>query len=213
MCLLFILKYKIKRFHQVSTDEVYGDLYLDSKKEFSEDDPVKPSNPYSASKAAADLLALSFYRTFDLPVTISRCSNNFGPNQTYDKLIPLIIISAYEGKKIPLYGDGKNVRDWIYVDDHCKAIDLIINKGRAGEIYNISTHNLFSNIEIAKIILSELGKTEDSITFTKDRLGHDKKYALSSFKLVEELGFTSDFDFKESLKNTVSNYIDLLKKM
>ena len=207
------LKYKIKRFHQVSTDEVYGDLSLDSKKEFSEDDPVKPSNPYSASKAAADLLALSFYRTFDLPVTISRCSNNFGPNQTYDKLIPLIIISAYEGKKIPLYGDGTNVRDWIYVDDHCKAIDLIINKGRAGEIYNISTHNLLSNIEIAKIILSELGKTEDSITFTKDRLGHDKKYALSSIKLEEELEFTSDFDFKESLKNTVSNYIDLLKKM
>ena len=190
------LKYKVKRFHQVSTDEVYGATSLSSSYRFKESDNLLPTNPYSVSKASCDLLVLSFYKTYGLNVTISRSSNNFGLYQHHEKLIPLVIKKAMNNEYIPVYGDGKNIRDWIDVKDHVYAIDEIVLKGKEGEIYNVSSHNEYSNLEIVKFILSILNKDENLIKFVKDRKGHDARYALDTSKLNNELKISfskSDF--------------------
>lgn len=177
-------EYGIKRFHQVSTDEVYGDLPLDRPDLFfTEKTPIHTSSPYSSSKAAADLLVLAYYRTYGLPVTVSRCSNNYGPYHFPEKLIPLMIANALNDKPLPVYGTGENVRDWLYVEDHCKAIDLIIHKGKAGEVYNVGGHNEMRNIDIVKFICKELGKPESLITYVSDRKGHDLRYAIDPTKI------------------------------
>lgn len=193
------LKYKVKRFHQVSTDEVYGATSLSSSYRFKESDNLLPTNPYSVSKASCDLLALSFYKTYGLNVTISRSSNNFGLYQHHEKLIPLVIRKAMNNEYIPVYGDGKNIRDWIDVKDHVYAIDEIVLKGKEGEIYNVSSHNEYSNLEIVKFILSILNKDENLIKFVKDRKGHDARYALDTSKLNNELkiSFSEDNFFKK----------------
>lgn len=202
-------KYGIKRYHQVSTDEVYGDLPLDRPDLFfTEETPLHTSSPYSASKASADLLALAYYRTYGLPVTISRCSNNYGPYHFPEKLIPLMIINALHDKKLPVYGTGENVRDWLYVEDHCSAIDLIVRKGRVGEVYNIGGHNEKTNLEVVKTILKELGKGEDLITFVKDRPGHDRRYAIDPAKIHKELGWLPQTSFAEGIKKTIKWYLD-----
>lgn len=202
-------KYGIKRYHQVSTDEVYGDLPLDRPDLFfTEETPLHTSSPYSASKASADLLALAYYRTYGLPVTISRCSNNYGAYHFPEKLIPLMIINALHDKKLPVYGTGENVRDWLYVEDHCSAIDLIIRKGRVGEVYNIGGHNEKTNLEVVKTILKELGKGEDLITFVKDRPGHDRRYAIDPAKIHQELGWLPQTSFAEGIKKTIKWYLD-----
>lgn len=202
-------KYGIKRYHQVSTDEVYGDLPLDRKDLFfTETTPIHASSPYSASKAAADLLVLAYHRTFKLPVTISRCSNNYGPYHYPEKLIPLMIDNALKNKKLPVYGKGLNVRDWLYVEDHCEAIDLIVRKGRDGEIYNIGGHNEYSNLEIVKIILKELKKPESLIQFVKDRPGHDLRYAMNPKKIEKQLGWRSKHTFKTGIKETIKWNLD-----
>lgn len=198
------LKYKVKRFHQVSTDEVYGATSLSSSYRFKESDNLLPTNPYSVSKASCDLLALSFYKTYGLNVTISRSSNNFGLYQHHEKLIPLVINKAMNNEYIPLYGDGKNIRDWIDVKDHVYAIDEIVLKGKEGEIYNVSSHNEYSNLEIVKFILSILNKDESLIKFVKDRKGHDARYALDTSKLNNELKISfSEDDFFKKLKEYV----------
>lgn len=182
-------KYGIKRYHQVSTDEVYGDLPLDRPDLFfTEETPIHTSSPYSSSKASADLLVLAYHRTYGLPVTISRCSNNYGPYHFPEKLIPLMIINALNDKPLPVYGEGLNVRDWLYVEDHCRAIDLIIHKGRVGEVYNVGGHNEMRNIDIVKIICEQLGKPESLITHVADRKGHDRRYAIDPTKIHDELG-------------------------
>lgn len=193
------LKYKVKRFHQVSTDEVYGATSLSSSYRFKESDNLLPTNPYSVSKASCDLLVLSFYKTYGLNVTISRSSNNFGLYQYHEKLIPLVIRKAMNNEYIPVYGDGKNIRDWIDVKDHVYAIDEIVLKGKEGEIYNVSSHNEYSNLEIVKFILSILNKDENLIKFVKDRKGHDARYALDTSKLNDELkiSFSEDNFFKK----------------
>ncbi|MCQ2796663.1 MAG: dTDP-glucose 4,6-dehydratase [Bacilli bacterium] len=202
-------KYGIKRYHQVSTDEVYGDLPLNRKDLFfTETTPIHASSPYSASKAAADLLVLAYHRTFKLPVTISRCSNNYGPYHYPEKLIPLMIDNALKNKKLPVYGKGLNVRDWLYVEDHCEAIDLIVRKGRDGEVYNIGGHNEYSNLEIVKIILKELKKPKSLIQFVKDRPGHDLRYAMSPEKIEKELGWKPKHTFKTGIKETVKWNLD-----
>ena len=202
-------KYGIKRYHQVSTDEVYGDLPLDRPDLFfTEETPLHTSSPYSASKASADLLVLAYHRTYGLPVTISRCSNNYGPYHFPEKLIPLMIINALHDKKLPVYGTGENVRDWLYVEDHCSAIDLIIRKGRVGEVYNIGGHNEKTNLEAVKTILKELGKGEDLITFVKDRPGHDRRYAIDPAKIHCELGWLPQTSFAEGIKKTIKWYLD-----
>lgn len=202
-------KYGIKRYHQVSTDEVYGDLPLDRPDLFfTEETPLHTSSPYSASKASADLLALAYYRTYGLPVTISRCSNNYGTYHFPEKLIPLMIINALHDKKLPVYGTGENVRDWLYVEDHCSAIDLIIREGRVGEVYNIGGHNEKTNLEVVKTILKELGKGEDLITFVKDRPGHDRRYAIDPAKIHCELGWLPQTSFAEGIKKTIKWYLD-----
>jgi dTDP-glucose 4,6-dehydratase len=202
-------KYGIKRFHQVSTDEVYGDLPLDRPDlKFTEKSPLKPSSPYSASKASADLLVMAYHRTYGLPVTISRCSNNYGPYQFPEKLIPLMIINAIHDRPLPVYGDGRNVRDWIHVKDHCEAIDLIIHEGKEGEIYNIGGENERSNIEVVKMILKELGKPESLIKFVKDRPGHDRRYALDITKMKEEFGWSPKISFEEGLRSTIKWYLE-----
>lgn len=202
-------KYNIKRYHQVSTDEVYGDLPLErTDLFFTENSPIHTSSPYSASKAGADLLVLAYYRTFNLPVTISRCSNNYGPYHFPEKLIPLMIMKARKNEKLPVYGDGANVRDWLYVDDHCNAIDLIIHKGKVGEIYNIGGHNERTNLEVVKAILKELGKSEDLITYVKDRPGHDRRYAIDPTKIVNELGWKPSRKFEDGLKQTIAWYLE-----
>jgi dTDP-glucose 4,6-dehydratase len=200
------LKYRVKRFHQISTDEVYGDLSLDSSEAFSESSPLKPSSPYSASKAAADLLVLSYYRTHGLSVTISRSSNNYGKHQHTEKLIPKVIQCAINDKPFPIYGNGLNVRDWIHVEDHCRAIDLIVRKAQSGKIYNVGGNNLVSNIILIKNILRQLNKSEDLITFVADRKGHDRKYALNCSKLITELGWTPQVKFADGLKQTIQWY-------
>ncbi len=202
-------KYGITRFHQVGTDEVYGDLPLDRPDLlFREDTPIHTSSPYSTSKASADLLALAYYRTYGLPVTISRCSNNYGPYQFPEKLIPLMIHNALQDKPLPVYGAGLNVRDWLYVEDHCKAIDRIIRNGRPGEVYNVGGHNEKANIEIVKIILAELGKPENLITFVEDRKGHDRRYAIDPTKIREELGWEPETMFADGIRLTIRWYLD-----
>ena len=202
-------KYGVGRFHQVSTDEVYGDLPLDRPDLFfTEETPIHTSSPYSSSKAAADLLALAYYRTFGLPVSVSRCSNNYGPYQFPEKLIPLMIANALADKPLPVYGTGENVRDWLYVEDHCKAIDLIMRNGRVGEVYNIGGHNEMANINIVKIILKELGKPESLITFVTDRKGHDMRYAIDPSKIHAELGWLPETMFADGIKKTIRWYLD-----
>lgn len=199
----------IKRFHQVSTDEVYGDLPLDRPElKFDENSPIKPSSPYSASKAAADMLCTAYYRTYGTPVTISRCSNNLGPYQFPEKLIPLMIMKALRDEALPVYGDGKNVRDWLYVKDHCRAIDCIVRNGRLGEIYNVGGNCERSNIEVVKTILAVLGRPETLITYVKDRPGHDRRYAINFQKLQSELGWKPEADFSESIQKTIKWYCD-----
>jgi len=200
-------KYGIKRFHQISTDEVYGDLPLDRPDlKFEEDWGIKTSSPYSASKASADLLCLAYFRTYGTPVTISRCSNNYGPYQFPEKLIPLMIEKAQRNESLPVYGDGKNIRDWLYVEDHCSAIDKIVRLGKIGEIYNIGGNNEKSNIEIVKIILEALKKPESLITFVKDRPGHDRRYAINSGKIQNELGWKPQTDFESGIQQTIEWY-------
>ena len=202
-------KHKVKRFHQVSTDEVYGDLPLDRPDLFfHEDTPLHTSSPYSSSKAAADLLVMAYHRTYGLPVSISRCSNNYGPYQFPEKLIPLMIANCLANKPLPVYGDGINVRDWLYVEDHCKAIDLIIHKGKVGEVYNIGGHNEMRNIDIVKLILRELGKDESLIKFVEDRKGHDQRYAIDPTKIHDELGWLPETMFKDGIKKTIKWYLD-----
>ena len=202
-------KYGVMRFHQVSTDEVYGDLPLDrSDLFFTETTPIHPSSPYSSSKASADLLALACHRTYGLPVTISRCSNNYGPYQFPEKLIPLMIINALNDKRLPIYGNGLNVRDWLYVEDHSSAIDLIIHKGRVGEIYNIGGHNEKRNIDIVRLICKELGKSDSLIEYVADRKGHDKRYAIDSDKIYRELGWIAKTKFDDGIKKTIKWYIE-----
>lgn len=202
-------KYDIERFHQVGTDEVYGDLPLDRPDLFfTEDMPIIASSPYSASKASADLLVMAYHRTFGLPVTISRCSNNYGPYQFPEKLIPLMIARALVDKSLPVYGTGENVRDWLYVDDHCKAIDMIIRDGKVGEVYNIGGHNERTNLEVVKTILKHLGKPESLIEFVGDRKGHDLRYAIDPEKISKELGWLPTTPFDEGIGQTIDWYLD-----
>ncbi len=202
-------KYGIKRFHQVSTDEVYGDLPLDRPDLlFSEDSPIHTSSPYSASKAAADLLVLAYARTYGLPVSITRCSNNYGPYHFPEKLIPLIITRALADESLPVYGTGENIRDWLYVEDHCSAIDLVMRKGREGEVYNIGAHNERNNLQVVKTILLTLGKPESLIRFVKDRPGHDRRYAIDPTKVHNELGWEAQTDFDTGIRLTVQWYLD-----
>ena len=201
--------YGIERFHQVSTDEVYGDLPIDRPDLFfTEQTPVHASSPYSASKASADLLVMAYHRTYGLPATISRCSNNYGPYQFPEKLIPLMIANALDDKPLPVYGKGLNIRDWLYVEDHCKAIDLILQNGKVGEIYNIGGHNEMRNIDIVKLICKELGKPEDLIAFVKDRQGHDLRYAIDPAKIHNELGWLPETKFEDGIKKTIKWYLD-----
>lgn len=202
-------KYGITRYHQVSTDEVYGDLPLDRPDLFfTEETPIHTSSPYSSSKAGADLLVLAYHRTYGLPVTVSRCSNNYGPYHFPEKLIPLMIANALYDKPLPVYGEGLNVRDWLYVEDHCKAIDLIVRKGRVGEVYNVGGHNEKRNIDIVRIILKELGKPESLITYVADRKGHDMRYAIDPTKIHRELGWLPETKFEDGIKKTIGWYLD-----
>lgn len=202
-------KYKVKRFHQVSTDEVYGDLPLERKDLFfTEDTPIHTSSPYSASKAAADLLVLAYYKTFKLPVSITRCSNNYGPYHFPEKLIPLIISRALDNQFLPVYGKGENIRDWLYVYDHCTAIDLVMRKGRVGEVYNVGGHNEKSNIEVVKAILKQLGKSYELIRYVNDRPGHDMRYAIDPSKIYNELGWQPETNFDEGIGKTVEWYLN-----
>lgn len=201
--------YGIKRYHQVSTDEVYGDLPLDRPDLFfTEETPLHTSSPYSASKASADLLVMAYHRTYGLPTTISRCSNNYGPYHFPEKLIPLMIANALNDKPLPVYGKGENVRDWLYVEDHCRAIDMIIHKGRVGEVYNIGGHNERTNLQVVKTVLKELGKSEDLITYVTDRPGHDRRYAIDPAKIHAELGWEPLTLFDEGIKKTVKWYLE-----
>ena len=197
------------RFHQISTDEVYGDLPLDHPEFlFTEESPIRPSSPYSASKASADLLVMAYYRTYGLPVSISRCSNNYGPYQFPEKLIPLMIANALADIPLPVYGTGENIRDWIYVENHCKAIDLILHRGQIGEIYNVGGNTEKTNLEIVKSICAELGKPERLITFVEDRKGHDMRYAIDSTKMQKELGWIPESNFDKMLKKTIQWYLE-----
>lgn len=197
-------KYGIKRYHQVSTDEVYGDLPLDRPDlYFTEETPIHTSSPYSASKAGADLLVLAYHRTFKLPITISRCSNNYGPYHFPEKLIPLMIQKALKNEPLPVYGNGSNVRDWLYVGDHCNAIDLIVRHGKDGEVYNIGGHNERSNLEVVKTILKALNKPETLITYVKDRPGHDLRYAMDPTKIETELGWKPEYNFDSGIQETI----------
>lgn len=200
--------YGVKRYHQVSTDEVYGDLPLDRPDLFfTETTPLHTSSPYSSSKASADLFVLAYYRTFGLPVTISRCSNNYGPYHFPEKLIPLMIIRALDNEKLPVYGRGENVRDWLHVADHCSAIDLIIHEGRVGEVYNVGGHNERTNLEVVKTILKALGKPESLIQYVTDRPGHDLRYAIDPTKLKTELGWKPQYNFDTGIEQTIEWYL------
>ncbi|MBR4657496.1 MAG: dTDP-glucose 4,6-dehydratase [Oscillospiraceae bacterium] len=201
-------RYGTKRYHQVSTDEVYGDLPLDRPELFfTEETPIHTSSPYSASKASADLLVGAYCRTFGLPATISRCSNNYGPYHFPEKLIPLMIANALNDKPLPVYGKGENVRDWLYVEDHCRAIDLILRKGTVGEVYNVGGHNEMRNIDIVKLICRKLGKPESLITFVADRKGHDMRYAIDPSKIHRELGWLPETKFADGLDRTIDWYL------
>lgn len=201
------LRRGVERYHQISTDEVYGDLPLNRPEQFfSENSPLRPSSPYSAGKAAADLLALACWRTYGLPVTVSRCSNNYGPRQFPEKLIPLTIVNCLLGRPLPVYGDGKNVRDWIYVGDHCRALDLIVRNGRAGEVYNVSGGNEMSVLGIVRLIAKETGVSPDLIAFVADRPGHDLRYGVGSAKIRTELGWKPETPFMDGLRSTIDWY-------
>ena len=202
-------KYGIKRYHQVSTDEVYGDLPLDRPDLFfTEETNLHASSPYSASKASADLLVMAYHRTYDLPVTISRCSNNYGPYHFPEKLIPLMILNALEDKKLPVYGKGENVRDWLYVEDHCAAIDLILRQGKAGELFNIGGHNERRNIDVVRMILAALGKPESLIEYVADRKGHDHRYAIDPSKIRAALGWEPRTKFEDGIERTIRWYLE-----
>ena len=207
--LLEVLKdNKLEKYLQVSTDEVYGSLPEDKKEIlFTESTPITTNSPYSASKASADLLCNSFYHTFGLPILITRCSNNYGPYQFPEKLIPLMIVKTLNGEKLPVYGDGKNVRDWLYVEDHCSAIIKVLTDGKIGEVYNIGGNNEWYNIDIVKLILNRLGKTDDMIQYVKDRPGHDRRYAIDSTKIMTELGWEPAYDFEKGIALTIDWYI------
>lgn len=197
------------RYHQVSTDEVYGDLPLDRPDLFfTETTPIHTSSPYSSSKAGADLLVQAYQTTYGLPITISRCSNNYGPYHFPEKLIPLMIANCLNDKPLPVYGEGLNVRDWLYVEDHCKAIDLILHNGRIGEVYNVGGHNEMRNIDIVKLIIKELGKSEDLITYVTDRKGHDLRYAIDPTKIHDELGWLPETKFQDGIKKTIKWYLE-----
>ncbi|MGD6960823.1 dTDP-glucose 4,6-dehydratase [Fictibacillus phosphorivorans] len=198
-------KFNVSKFVQVSTDEVYGSLGNEGL--FTENSPIAPNSPYSASKAGADLLVKAYFETFDLNVNITRCSNNYGPFQFPEKLIPLIISNGLENKHVPVYGDGKNVRDWLHVEDHCNGLDLVLHKGKEGEVYNIGGNNERENLDIVRLILKELGKPESLIKFVKDRLGHDRRYAIDSSKISKNLGWKPKIPFEEGIKNTINWYI------
>ncbi|MCH5265364.1 MAG: dTDP-glucose 4,6-dehydratase [Lachnospiraceae bacterium] len=202
-------EYGVKRFHQVSTDEVYGDLPLERPDLFfREDTPLHTSSPYSSSKASADLFVMAYHRTFGVPATISRCSNNYGPYQFPEKLIPLMISRALAGEKLPVYGKGENVRDWLHVADHCEAIDLILHKGKVGEVYNIGGHNERTNLEVVKTILQALDKPESLISFVTDRPGHDLRYAIDPAKIEGELGWKPAYNFDTGIRQTIQWYLD-----
>ncbi len=202
-------EFGVSRYHQVGTDEVYGDLPLDRPDLFfTEDMPITASSPYSASKASADLLVMAYYRTYNMSVTVSRCSNNYGPYQFPEKLIPLIIARALADKELPVYGTGENVRDWLYVEDHCRAIDLIIHKGKIGEVYNIGGHNEKTNLDVVKTILRHLDKPESLITFVGDRKGHDLRYAIDPTKIHTELGWLPTTKFEDGIRQTIDWYLD-----
>jgi dTDP-glucose 4,6-dehydratase len=197
---------KIKRFLQVSTDEVYGSLGLTGL--FTEETPLHPNSPYSASKASADMLALAYQHTFGLPVVVTRCSNNYGPYQFPEKLIPLMIANALNDKSLPVYGDGMNIRDWLHVKDHCSAIDEVLHRGRIGEVYNIGGNNEKPNIEIVRLILQNLGKPDSLVTYVKDRLGHDRRYAIDSSKIQRELGWQPSYTFEQGIAETIKWYMN-----
>ncbi len=202
-------KYNVKRYHQVSTDEVYGDLPLDRPDlMFTEDTPIHTSSPYSASKASADLLVLAYHRTFKLPVTISRCSNNYGPFHFPEKLIPLMVSRALADESLPVYGTGENVRDWLHVYDHCTAIDLIVRNGRVGEVYNVGGHNEKTNLEVVETILDALNKPHSLITYVSDRAGHDLRYAIDPTKIESELGWVPKYNYDSGIKQTIQWYLD-----
>lgn len=202
-------KTSINKFLQVSTDEVYGSLPENNKEiKFTETTPLSPNSPYSATKAAADLLCRAYFHTYNFPVLITRCSNNYGPYQFPEKLIPLMIAKAVDGEKLPVYGDGKNIRDWLYVEDHCSALCEVLHKGTYGEIYNIGGNNEMRNIDIVKLILNLLGKSEDQIQFVKDRPGHDRRYAIDSTKIQRELKWAPKYKFEDAIKLTVKWYLD-----
>jgi dTDP-glucose 4,6-dehydratase len=204
-------KHNIKKYLQISTDEVYGTLPKEGY--FTEKTPLQANSPYSASKAGADLMVRAYHETFDLPVNITRCSNNYGPYQFPEKLIPLMISNALENKKLPIYGDGKNIRDWLHVYDHCTAIDLVLHEGKNGEVYNIGGNNEKQNIEIVKLILENLNKDESLIEYVKDRLGHDRRYAIDSTKIQEELGWKLKYTFESGISETIKWYLDNLDWM
>ncbi|HDR7961416.1 MULTISPECIES: dTDP-glucose 4,6-dehydratase [Bacillus] len=199
-----VKKYPHIKLVQVSTDEVYGSLGKTGR--FTEETPLAPNSPYSSSKASADMIALSYYKTYQLPVIVTRCSNNYGPYQYPEKLIPLMVTNALEGKKLPLYGDGLNVRDWLHVTDHCSAIDVVLHKGRIGEVYNIGGNNEKTNIDVVEQIISLLGKTKEDIAYITDRLGHDRRYAIDAQKMKNELGWEPQYTFEQGLKETVEWY-------
>lgn len=202
-------EFGVKRYHQVGTDEVYGDLPLDrTDLFFTEKTPITASSPYSASKASADLLAMAYCRTYQMPITISRCSNNYGPYQFPEKLIPLIIANALNDKPLPVYGTGENIRDWLYVEDHCKAIDMILEHGKTGEVYNIGGHNERTNIDVVKTILKYLNKPETLITYVGDRKGHDLRYAIDPEKITTELGWTPETSFDVGIVKTIEWYLE-----
>ena len=200
------LEHGIEKYVQISTDEVYGTLGETGY--FTETTPLQPNSPYSASKASADLVVRAYSETFDLPINITRCSNNYGPYQFPEKLIPLMISNALEDKKLPVYGDGKNIRDWLHVYDHCRAVDLVLHEGEVGEVYNIGGNNEKRNIDIVKLILNELGKDESLIEFVKDRLGHDRRYAIDSSKIQNDLGWKPEYSFENGIKETINWYLD-----
>ena len=202
-------KYNVQRFHQVSTDEVYGDLPLDRPDLlFTEDTPIHASSPYSASKAGADLLVLAYHRTYGIPVTISRCSNNYGPYQFPEKLIPLMIVNALENRPLPVYGTGRNIRDWLYVEDHCRAIDMILRRGMIGEVYNVGGHNERKNIDIVRMICEALHKPQSLIIYVGDRKGHDWRYAIDPTKISDELGWFPKTAFEDGMRQTINWYLE-----
>lgn len=203
--LQFSLKNKVQRYLQVSTDEVYGSLGKEGY--FYETTPLSPNSPYSASKAGADMLVRAYFETYKMPNLITRCSNNYGPYQYPEKLIPFFITKLLKGEKVPVYGDGLNVRDWLYVYDHCEAIDVVLNKGKEGEVYNIGGHNEKTNLEITKLILNAMGKDESSIEYVKDRLGHDRRYAIANDKIQKELGWEPSIKFEDGIKLTIDWYL------